>query len=205
MNNGESAWIEGYALFSPFVVFIGSYKLTENFTNPKNLNMKSHDLYNCSVECKRGYIGIHNASCYCMGEDKPSFTRSQPYRNISIPCLGNTLEDCSGISFISIYRLVSSGEGSWDRKDSSHRQCVIAEKGVKRFKLSTASCFAKVIDGYLCTITDTARCSSGKMNNTNCLMHQNTTRMEAFSGCLNETGTLIDLYGEVRSLNNHRL
>lgn len=203
-----SAWIEEYAMFSKFMFLDGCYKRSKNLKYLRRLDIERSDLYTCSTLCSRdfphsSYIGIQKTFCFCMTHNQKESANNLRDRNwfCGIPCINNVADNCGGENFISIYRLVAVDEIIWAQNYPSSRQCVMATSNNSRFELSTATCFAEKSNGYLCKTTSTsANCD--KMDDTSqyCLMHENSSRNDAFSGCLNKNGTLIGLRGERRGV-----
>ena len=207
LEDGESAWIEGYAVYSPFLAWKGCFKRTV-VAGLTSFDMGRHDLYSCITDCLSSQpeilrIAVQNTSCFCITSLTANSLRTYLYGDLfcRIRCSRKAFDYCGGDDVISIYRFVADREMNLAQIKRSHLQCVTATKKNNRFELSTASCYASRMDGYLCKTNDpSAKCDKWDNSTQYCLVQRETTRHEAFSDCLNKSGLLIDLHGEIRSL-----
>lgn len=72
LDNGQSAWIEGRVIFSPFLNWIGCFKNDSSLRQYEYNTFqeeKRNMLYVCQHKCRyyyRGFIGVTNQSCFCF-------------------------------------------------------------------------------------------------------------------------------------------
>ena len=109
LNDGESAWIEGYATLSPFQVLMGCFNTTDwrvPSTVRKEVAMDNPNVYECVTEC-RGlrFVGIENTSCYCIPEHdingRDFLQRGVNNSACSISC-DDEMNSCGGYLYMNI-------------------------------------------------------------------------------------------------------
>ena len=143
LENGDTAWIDNYAEFSPFLYWLGCYSVIDvNIVNTFEIEDKS--LFLCSKECLRhGYVGVKNTTCYCIE------TYPDPYSDIStvspslcyISCSKNGIDSCGGDLHMDVYEI--RHYITWGTNEPADRQCVYYKLSSFAFqtdKAYTASC-----------------------------------------------------------------
>ena len=213
LNNGESAWIEGYAKLSPFLSWQGCYNTSNSKISIHGIAIGSQSIHACIVACQRSiatrHVGLKGTTCYCIDETQKSQIHFDSVNGIfcSIPCQNSAVDSCGGHSYMSVYSILDERRIHWAEKEPSPHLCIyVTTKQGTLFSTYTASCHtlqSKLVNGYICTNSawsrlSTANCSQHTLNGgTYCIIDQISTRQEAFEGCLRKKGILADLGAEI--------
>ena len=216
LNDGESAWIEGYATLSPFLVLMGCFN-TKDWRVPstvrKEVAMDNPNVYECVTEC-RGlrFVGIENTSCYCIPEHdingRDFLQLGVNNSACSISC-DDEMNSCGGYLYMNLYQIANAtllrkSFFNWGANEPSSHLCLYAERNrtdSSDVSVFTASCHRPapvLIHGYICfglrgTGLSTDNCSRSRSEREFdfCIMEDTViTRTEAFEGCLNRNGIL---------------
>ena len=109
LDNGQSAWIEGRAIFSPFLNWIGCFK-NDNSLRQYEFNTfqveKENMLYVCQRKCKyysHGFIGVTVQSCFCFPWLLDLLSRVS-VSACSRRCSNFSFESCGGQNSLSLYQ-----------------------------------------------------------------------------------------------------
>ena len=225
LNDGESAWIEGYAMLSPFLVLMGCFNTTDwrvPSTVRKEVAMDNPNVYECVTEC-RGlrFVGIENTSCYCIPEHdingRDFLQRGVNNSACSISC-NDEMNSCGGYLYMNLYQIANATlrkSFNWGANEPSSHLCLYAERNrndSSDVSVFTASCHRPapvLIHGYICfglrgTGLSTDNCSRSRSEREFdfCIMEDTViTRTEAFEGCLKRNGILGILEGHILNHN----
>ena len=109
LNDGQSAWIEGSVIFSPFLNWIGCFinheSLRENAFD-KKFSINNRSLYFCQRTCTDGfisYIGVSDRTCFCF--QRIPYTLLKVYSSMcDLKCSNYSFESCGGRHTLSLYR-----------------------------------------------------------------------------------------------------
>ena len=109
LNDGQSAWIEGSFIFSPFLNWIGCFinheSLRENAFD-KKFSINNRSLYFCQRTCTDGfisYIGVSGRTCFCF--QRIPYTLLKVYSSMcDLKCSNYSFESCGGRHTLSLYR-----------------------------------------------------------------------------------------------------
>lgn len=109
LEDGQSAWIEGRAIFSPFLNWIGCFK-NDSSLRQYEFNTfqveKKNILYVCQHKCRyylRGYIGVTIQNCFCFPWLLDRLNRVS-FSNCSMRCSNFSFESCGGHNALSLYQ-----------------------------------------------------------------------------------------------------
>lgn len=127
VNNGESVWIEGGAVFSPFMSWVGCFEIDH-----KNLKrfayrfeLEQQSLFLCLKKCNSttfiGYIGMSGKMCFCIIW-RFHYVRQVDSSKCDMTCSHHSLDECGGWGFITIYGIKSYY--SQDLSEYSPKQCI---------------------------------------------------------------------------------
>ena len=207
LNNGDSAWIEGYAKLSPFLSWQGCYNTSNLKISIHGRAIGSQSIYRCTVACQQTrYIGLKNTTCYCIDETKKSHMYSDSVNGAfcSIPCQNSAIDSCGGHSYMSVYSILSESHIHWAANEPSSHLCVYVKRKDNYFAAYTASChtLSHLIHGYICSNSawsrlSTENCSSVTYSKTYCIKLDMSSRQDASTGCYRRKGTLADLSAEI--------
>lgn len=109
LNDGQSAWIEGSVIFSPFLNWIGCFinheSLRENSFD-KKFSLNNRSLYFCQRKCTNGfisYVGVSDRTCFCF--QRLPYTLLKVYSSMcDLKCSNYSFESCGGNHTVSLYR-----------------------------------------------------------------------------------------------------
>lgn len=217
LRNVESAWIEGYATLSPFLIWQGCY-IGKNLKTKADITgrvMRNRNVYSCWEECDRlknfkpMFIGIKNISCYCIDQNQRGRLQnlSVNYSFCSIKCSNYMIDSCGGSSYMSLYSIVEKERIHWAANEPSPNLCVYVKKSPNsssKFDAYTASCHSLRISGYICTYSawsgwTKTNCPSQDTfqdHRIYCIIEGPTTRQRAHDECLSKNGSLAELGAE---------
>ena len=127
LDNGQSAWIEGRAIFSPFLNWIGCFK-NDSSLRQYEFNIfqeeKRNMLYVCQHKCRyyyNGFIGVTIQSCFCFPWLVDRLRRVS-LSTCGMRCSNFSFESCGGQNSLSLYQR-DMGHFS-NRPRSSAGQCL---------------------------------------------------------------------------------
>ena len=201
LENGATAWIDGFAQFSPVLYWRGCYSIT-GLGNVHSLEMGDRSLFLCSKECTRhdpssAYVGVKNTTCYCINSYHyllQDFNMVNPSL-CHISCSNHSIDSCGGELHMDLYGIRNftiSGQ-----KELAQQQCVYFELKQFDFETHTASCYNLYIDGFACLKVEnlvfaTASCTntSSYRNTEYCFKEEPSTWQEAYNRCLAINGRL---------------
>ena len=216
LENGDTAWIDGYAEFSRILDWQGCYSVID-VSISKTFEMEERSLFLCSKECLRHgyYVGVKNTTYFCVDSYRHHlfdiFTVSPSLCYIS--CSNNGIDSCGGDLHMDLYeirRYIIGGENK-----PADRQCVyykLSSFFLKTYKAYTASCHTFHTDGFACqevkgSVLLTATCTntSTDWNAEVCFKAEPSTRQEAHKRCLDINGRLTSYSNLIKrgGLNNH--
>ena len=205
LENEVTAWIDGYAELSPFLLdWQGCYSKT-NISNVYTFEMEERSLFLCSKGCfhhhaHTWYIGVKDTACYCITLTFPNFlpefnTVNSSFCNIS--CSNNGIDSCGGNLHLDVYGIRAVGNINWGQKEPANRVCVYFRYNTFITQAYTASCHTHYIDGFVCTelddiVLDTASCTNTTTYwiNKYCFKAGPSTWQEAHNRCLAINGRL---------------
>ena len=207
LNDGESAWIEGYAELSPFLAWQGCYNTSVLKISILTRAIRYKSVNRCLRECPNyPYIGLKDTSCYCINDNQRSAIQYEFVNEsfCSIPCHNNVIDSCGGQSYMSVYGIVDDRRINWAAHEPSSHLCVYVKRKLNRFDVHTTSCHTPqsfLINGYICASSAWSRlsvdnCDSATHTGLFCIIEKFSTRKEAVEGCLMERGALADLGAE---------
>ena len=214
LNNGESAWIEGYAKLSPFLSWQGCYNTSGSNLSIRTVAIGYQSVYSCIVACNTDqhyrYIGLKRTSCYCINDDQRIAIVGYAVNDTlcSVPCENNAVDSCGGFSYIAVYSILEDSVIHWAANEPSSHLCVYVKRKYDHFAVYTASChtFSQLylIHGYICSNSawsrlSTENCSSVTPSKTYCIQKDLSTRQDASTACYRRRGILADLGAEVPS------
>lgn len=200
LENGEMAWVDGYAELSPFLEWEGCYPASDLKFEQRS-KMIENSLYLCSQEClsvgNTLYVAVQGNICYCLTSD---FSYGQPvhYERCNISCVDNADDSCGGDMYADVNR-IGSLMTDWATNQPSKRQCVYFKANQFVFGEYTASCHAFTADGYVCNAFNRnhSELENSECNDNftyydidHCLKTVYSTRQEAYEDCLNMNGSL---------------
>ena len=210
INDGESAWIEGYAKLSPFLSWQGCYNTSKikAKTSIRTVSIQYQSVHRCLRAC-HGYafVGLKDTSCFCIDQSQRSAIQYASVNDsfCSIPCHNNAADSCGGHFYMSVYDVLDNGGIHWAAKEPSSHLCVYVKRKQNYFDIHTTSCFStQLIHGYICTHSAWSRlsadnCTSLTHQGTYCIIEEISTRKEAIEGCLKRKGVLADLGAESKT------
>lgn len=210
LRNGESAWIDGYAEWSPFISWHGCFNTPKNWLNVPKYELGTKDLFACLSRCKHHsidgkllYIGVKKVSCYCISDFQRRNIIAVDDKLCVTSCDYNAVDSCGSRSYMSVYVTVieSSSTTRWAAGEPYGRPCVYIKKSQSLYNLYTASCHtieALTISGYFCTHGAyseliTTACNVTYESNRYCIIKEAVTRQNAFKTCLGWNGMMTDL------------
>ena len=109
LDNGQSAWIEGRAIFSPFLNWIGCFRNDSSLRQYEFdifQSEKENMLYVCQRKCKyyfHGFIGVTVQSCFCFPRLLGLLSRVS-VSACSRRCSNFSFESCGGQNSLSLYQ-----------------------------------------------------------------------------------------------------
>ena len=207
LENGDTAWIDGYAELSPFLYWLGCYYITD-ISNVYTIEMDGRSLALCSKECLRHaantyHIGVKNTTCFCTESDpdtSPDFDMVS-HSLCDISCSNNDIDSCGGDFHMSLYGIPRNR--SWRLKEPINRQCIyhkLKSFAFEKFEEYTASCHTFRIDGFVCQEVKASVLLTASCTNTStyrsfrdtkyCFKAEPSTRQEAHKHCLDINGRL---------------
>ena len=207
LEDGASAWIDGYAEYSPFVAWVGCFSSTIDWLNVPLVRLEGNSVLSCLKRCKdkddqTKYIGVKQTSCYCIRNynrmtELWSTIVNKQLCNMS--CEYNAVDSCGGHSHISVYILSLSIR--WAPSEPSEKPCVYIKKSQTSYNAYTASCHtieALALNGYFCAYNfkldvNQTSCSAKYENKRYCVMKEAVSRQGAYEGCTRRNGILADL------------
>ena len=217
LENGDTAWIGGYAEFSQILDWQGCYSITDvRILN--TFEMEDRNLFLCSKECLRHgyYVGVKNTTCYCVESYFYSLSAFIDTVNPSlcyISCSNNGIDSCGGDLHMDLYEI--RRYIIWGTNEPADRQCVyykLSSYAFKTYEAYTASCHTFHIGSLVCqevkgSVLLTATCTniSTYWNTEVCFKAEPSTRQEAHKRCIDINGQLIDykILPEFVELMNH--
>ena len=214
LENGDTAWIDGYAEFSPILEWLGCYLVTDvNIVN--TFEMEDRNLFLCSKGCLRHgyYVGVKNTTCFCVESFFYSLSAFSNTVNPSlcyISCSNNGIGSCGGDLHMDLYEIRSYI--TWGTNEPADRQCVYYKLNSFDFEAYTASCHTFHTDGFHCQevkdsglLTATCTNTSTDWNTKYCFKAETSTRQEAHKRCLDINGQLASYFAWLirGGLNNH--
>ena len=218
LEDGKSAWVSGYAIFSSVVAEHGCLNKSRYQSNLGSHRLGTANLDLCVRTCLHSkaniaYIGIQNTDCVCLEyKDRESLTTGMFVNSsfCNFPCSNFDMGLCGGLHYLSLYRIVKNNEIVWEKNQPGPKQCINVriknDTGIARFSASVDSCFtSNIVRGYICTnspfsILDTDECDKINSDSKYCLVINKSTRQEALKDCLNKHGTLAEYFGEPSSV-----
>ena len=199
LNDGESAWIEGSAIFSRFLSWVGCFKMND-FIQDENVRifeLETSSLFLCQDKCNVldwiVYIGISVKRCLCVFGSNNPFRRVDP-SFCDVRCSNYSLEACGSNDFVSIYN--RKPFYTRDLRQFEPGQCIYlsVKHGTNDTVLDTGSCYTNtpetIIRNYFCEASHYKNCSTEMSHGNTCLIHENATWMEANQDCLKTGGYL---------------
>ena len=198
LRDGESAWIEGSAELSSYVLWIGCIKKINSAPVIYELEKKS--LYKCLEICSphvnknKRVIGVSNTTCFCLSD---SLILDWTPNACDIRCTSYNFDLCGGINAMSVYRFEEIFEDEFANKEQYPRQCVYQEFiGYKVPKLFTSSCYktskSASVSGSFCLafghMVNSTTCTSVKRMTFCFITHDNQTWKTANEYCLQSKG-----------------
>ena len=214
LGNGESAWIEGYAQYSPFLAWRGCFKSVQNL-GIHVFHVQGYSLFLCTNQClKRNinatHVGIRTRVCFCITAEQKERISSVNGTYCGKSCANSAVDSCGGDGCMSVYRIINTVTWSWGEEEPKRRQCVYVKKSDRnRYEAYSASCHTIAaitsISGHVCSNSEYSSLNYDSCNITDrrngfCLILGMTSRQEAFNDCLNRNGMLAELYGETQVL-----
>ena len=221
LGNGESAWIEGYAQYSPFLAWRGCFSVQNSGMNM--FAIEGYSLFLCTRQCRMRnlnaiFVGVTASSCFCITKEQTQAgIESVNDTFCDISCSDSAVDSCGGEHggnrYISVYRIIEEQDITWiwGREEPKSRQCVYVKKSYRntlyRYEAYSASCHTIAaitsISGHVCSNSEFSALNYDSCNITNnrngfCLIMGMTSRQEAFNDCLNRNGMLAELYGETQ-------
>ena len=212
MEDGESAWIDGYAELSPFVAWHGCFNFTKNWLKFISESIKGKSVFACIDWCKRYsetkyvYVGVKVTSCYCITyNQRKDLIRGTAVNDnfCSISCEYNMVDSCGGQSYISVYVILEErvSRTRWLVKDYSQRPCVYVQNNQSSYVAFTTSCHTTgdaTVSGYICTLSlyskfNSSVCSETNVSKRYCIVKDTLSRHEALESCRDRNGVLADL------------
>lgn len=207
LNEGESAWIEGYAKLSPFLSWQGCYNISKikAKTSFRTVAILYQSVNRCLRAC-HGYafVGLKNTSCFCIDQSQRSTIQFASVNDYfcSLPCHNNAIDSCGGQYYMSVYAILEDSQIHWASQEPSSHLCVYVKRKQHYFNVYTTSCFtSQLINGYICTNSAWSKlsvdnCTSVTHQGTYCIIKEISTRQEALEGCSMRRGALADLGAE---------
>ena len=204
LKNGGSAWIDGYAEFSPILYWQGCYSITDSrYIYIYTFKIEDRSLFLCSKECLRhdasiSYVGVKDTTCYCI-DSHPAFL---PYREIvnsslcNISCSKNAIDSCGGDLHMDLYGTEFVVDIVWGQTEPANGQCVYYKLNTSTVEAYTASCHTRYIDGFVCkevegSALDTSSCNSSINSGVQyCFKAEPSTGHEAHELCKDINGRL---------------
>ena len=207
LNNGESAWIQGYAKLSPFLSWQGCYntsgsKLLEDI---RTVAIRYQSLSRCLGACSPSYtyIGLKDTSCFCIYQNQRNNLHYGFVNDsvCSVPCHNNAIDLCGGDSYMAVYRILEDRSIDWGTNEPSSHLCVYVKRKYDRFAVYTASCHTHWINGYICSGSawsslSTENCSNVSYSNMYCIQKDVSSRQDASTSCYRRRGILADIGAE---------
>ena len=212
LEDGESAWIDGYAEYSPFVAWQGCFISTASSLRQPSFTMDSKTVFDCLNICNSynsewRYIGVENTTCHCINYNQRLELKAVNDSWCAISCDYNAVDSCGGQSYMSVYAIFTERSSTmrWADDEPSERPCMFIKKSQNSYNSYTVSCHTAeslYVSGYLCThsaynlVLDTTTCNKTfKYDGVNrcCLVREIVSRRGAFEGCLFRKGILADL------------
>ena len=209
LNNGESAWIEGYAKLSPFLSWQGCYNTSESPLSIRTVAIGYESVNRCIGICQTyQYIGLKNRSCYCIDDVQRHAIGYYAVNDsfCSAPCPNNAVDSCGGFSYTAVYSILEDRIIHWAANEPSSHLCVYVKRKDNNFAVYTASCHTIpfIIDGYICANSVWSRlitenCSIITPSRMYCIQKDihGSSRQDASKGCYRRKGTLADLGAEM--------
>lgn len=215
LNNGESAWIKGFAKFSSPIAFRGCYQPKlgyESYIHSEPIGSAS--LYSCVNLCQHNrkytnyqtdYIGLRNITCLCLNELVLRNMRAVTDSSCNNNCSNQDINTCGGVTEMSVYEIFRETTLKWAKNEPSKRQCIYVNWGdtKPRQEVFTTSCYILEhkpnIYGYICKNTEYSpldkRCWIRDTSKRYCFKGGSVTRQAARDGCLIHNGVLADIEG----------
>ena len=109
LDNGQSAWIEGRAIFSSFLNWIGCFKNDSSLRQYEYNTVqeeKRNMLYVCQYKCRyyyNGFIGVTIQSCFCFPWLVDRLRRVS-LSTCGTRCSNFSFESCGGQNSLSLYQ-----------------------------------------------------------------------------------------------------
>ena len=214
IRHGESAWINGFVVFSSFLAWEGCYELDGKFATAHHL--ESHSLFECIIRCRAEmmrngniqYVGLSHSTCYCLND-----TSIYPLPVVNglpcdIKCSHSKSKSCGGHNVVNLFRVYQEIPLRWAQNEPSSKQCVYVRKKVKTYEAYTASCYSVTpnVNAYFCTNNTSLRQNNKCVSNytRNCERDKASARQNAFEDCFNNQGTLSGLYNGIHALVENR-
>ena len=154
LDDGQSAWIEGRASFSPFMSLLGCFKVNSEVKHKYML--EDYSLFLCIEKCRINYsiAGVSGRKCFCFVEPEFNLTiAASVYCNVD--CFDQTLDSCGGKLAMSVYRFDYSYGLDWAHNQPSLGQCVYIANRDGTLSLYTHNCYSLQnvsVDGYFCQL-----------------------------------------------------
>ena len=194
LDDGQSAWIEGRASFSPFMSLLGCFKI--NTAVKHKYILEEYSLFLCIEKCRMNYsiAGVSGRKCFCFVEPEFNLTiAASVYCNVD--CFDQTLDSCGGKLAMSVYRFDYSYGTDWAHNQPSLGQCVYIANRNGTLRLYTHNCYSLQnvsIDGYFCQLRKYwlfhDKCIVHNKNM--CLIEEEGSWKEAKDKCINQEGFL---------------
>ena len=219
LEDGESAWISGYANFSSVVVEHGCLNKTRYHSNFDSYLLDIAGIDLCVRKCLRGnanvtYVGTEEKYCVCFDNKERNSLTTDVFVNssfCSLRCTHFDISLCGGSNYMNLYKVINNNGIVWAKNQPGPQQCINVQiqndTGKPRVSAYAASCFTfNKVRGYICknsllSTLDTDNCDKSISDRTHCLVKKKSTRLEAFDDCLNKYGTLAEYFGEQYSVN----
>ena len=209
LNDGESAWIDGYAKLSPFLSWQGCYNTSDLKFSILIVAIRYESVNRCIGACQNyktyQYIGLKSRSCYCINDVQRSAIQNYAVNDsfCSFPCQNNAVDSCGGISYMAVYSILEDSVIHWAANEPSSHLCVYVKRKVDHFDVYTASChtLSPLIHGYICSNSawsrlSTENCSSVTYSERYCIQKVISSRQDASTGCYRRRGILADIGAE---------
>ena len=193
LDDGQSAWIEGRATFSPFMSLLGCFKI--NSAVKHKYMLEENNLFLCIEKCRMDYFiaGVSGRKCFCFADSKFKLSIADSF-DCDINCSDHTLDSCGGKLAMSVYRFDYSYGSDWARNQPSLKQCVYIASRNGTLRLYTHNCYSLQnvsVDGYFCqrhtAWTSLDRCIHDKNM---CLIEEEGSWKKAKDKCINREGFL---------------
>ena len=166
LDNGQSTWIEGRAIFSPFLNWIGCFRNDSSLRQYEYNTFqeeKRNMLYVCQHNCRyyyNGFIGVTSQSCFCfpwlLGR-----LRRVSLSTCDMRCSNFSFESCGGQNALSLYKRDIGHFSNAPR--SSAGQCLFALNSVLFvYKPQATSCITShnTTVHYICVQKTAQNCSN---------------------------------------------